>query len=104
MRPPFNKTARLCAPVHVPWPHQGCGLAPRGGVPHGDEGLVVWGGHTKMFGGEWNATSVANVRNVTGTCAGHDGCPLCVLLAAKAYPGGFPGRSTNPACNITGPR
>ena len=79
----------------------GCGLAPRSGVPSNDEGLVVWGGHTKMFGGAWNASSVAVVRNVTGTCAGHDGCPVCVLAAQHTYPQGFPGRSTNPACNIT---
>ena len=44
------------------------------------------------------------VRNVTGTCAGDDGCPLCVLTAIDGdggYPSGFPGRNVNPACNIT---
>ena len=86
---------------------EGCGLTPRRGISHGNEGLVVWGSpsaNPRLFGGAWNSSSTAVVRNVTGTCAGSDGCPLCVLTAVDGdggYPSGFPGRNVNPACNIT---
>ena len=63
-----------------------------------ENSLVDWGGPSTMFGVAWNVSSVAVVQNVTGT---RNGCPLCVLTAQHAYPGGFPGRSTNPACNMT---
>ena len=77
-------------------------------VPHGNEGLVVWGSpipnkQVGLFGGAWNSSSVAVVRNTTGTCAGDDGCPLCVFISGYLYPDGFPGSSINPTCNISLP-
>jgi hypothetical protein len=78
----------------------GCGLTPkcgsqvRPGIPSKSEGLVVFGSPTNipgLFGGAWNSSSVSVVQNTTGTCAGSDGCPTCVLTATRMYPGGFPG-------------
>lgn len=86
---------------------EGCGLTPRKGIGPGAEGLVVWGCPNKgnpAFGGAWDSSSVAVVRDVTGGCAGSDGCPLCVFEPVYAYPDGFPGRVASPACNISGPR
>ena len=93
----------------------GCGLTPRQGVEHHAEALVVWGcpnttpGPTTgpggvNFGGSWNSTSTAVVSNVTGSCAGNDGCPLCKFQPGFAYKNGFPGRVANPSCGITGPQ
>ena len=80
---------------------EGCGLTPecggtlRPGIPPGSQGLVVFGSPTNkpgLFGGAWNSSSVAIVKNVTGTCADpRAGCPTCVLLATSMYPNGFPG-------------
>jgi hypothetical protein len=86
---------------------EGCGLTPRPGIASGAEGLVVWGCPGKgnpAFGGAWNSSSVAVVRNVTGSCAGDDGCPMCKFQPVDAYEAGFPGRVASPACNITGPQ
>ena len=90
----------------------GCGLTPRPRIHSGAEALVVWGcpnptsaGHGSSdgvnFGGSWNSSSTAVVHNVTGSCAGHDGCPLCKFQPRFAYPDGFPGRVVNGACNIS---
>ena len=83
---------------------EGCGLTPRQGIAPGAEALVVWGCPNKgnpAFGGAWNSSSVAVVRNVTGSCAGHDGCPLCKFQPVYAYTHGFPGRVENAACSLT---
>lgn len=93
----------------------GCGLTPRDHVPNGSEALVVWGCPNPTpagdgastganFGGAWNSSSTAVVRNVTGTCAGYDGCPLCKFQPRFAYPNGFPGRVANSACSIAEPQ
>ena len=91
----------------------GCGLTPRPGIANHSEALVVWGcpnptnaAHNARtgvnFGGAWNRSSTAVVRNVSGSCAGYDGCPLCKFQPGFAYPMGFPGRVANAACNISG--
>jgi hypothetical protein len=92
----------------------GCGLTPRPHIHSHSEALVVWGcpnptagqnGNDGVnFGGEWNSTSTAVVRNITGSCGGHDGCPLCKFEPGFAYPGGFPGHVANSDCNVTGPQ
>jgi len=80
----------------------GCGLTPsRNNIPKGSEGLVIFGAPTltpapkgvvnELFGGAWNSSSHAIVKNVTGTCAGSSGCKTCNLLAKLMYPSGFPG-------------
>ena len=86
---------------------EGCGLTPRKSVASGAEALVVWGCPgigNPAFGGAWNSSSVAVVRNVTGSCAGSDGCPLCKFQPVSAYEDGFPGHVENFACNISGPQ
>lgn len=92
----------------------GCGLTPRPHIGHHAEALVVWGCPNPTpgppgirgvnFGGAWNSTSTAVVRNVTGTCGGNDGCPLCKFQPVFAYKNGFPGQVSNTACDITGPQ
>jgi hypothetical protein len=55
---------------------------------------VVFGSPTNvpgLFGGAWNSSSVSTVKRMTGTCAGSDGCPTCILTAKHMYPHGFPG-------------
>ena len=84
---------------------EGCGLTPRRGIGHGTEALVVLGCPNKgnlAFGGSWNKSSSVIVRNVTGSCAAQDGCPLCKFQPVYAYPDGFPGRVDSPACNVSG--
>ena len=75
-----------------------CRLTARAGVPPKSVGLVVFGSPASvtppLFGGAWNSSSVSTVQNVTGTCAGGGGCPLCAFLAGYLYKGGFPGRTT----------
>jgi hypothetical protein len=84
---------------------EGCGLTPgcegkpRPGshIPPGSEGMVIFGTINPgspvygLFGGAWNSSSVAIVKNMTGTCAGESGCPTCNLIAHQSYPEGFPG-------------
>ena len=46
---------------------EGCGLTPRRGIGHGNEGLVVWGSpsaNPRLFGGAWNSSSTAVVRQL----------------------------------------
>ena len=86
---------------------KGCGLTPRPGIGHGAEALVVFGCPNKgnpAFGGTWDTSSTVVVHNVTGSCAGQDGCPLCKFQPVYAYHDGFPGTIDNPACNISGPQ
>ena len=89
----------------------GCGLTPRPHIDNHSEGIVVWGApnptrHTTNktgvnFGGSWNSSSRAVVRNMTGSCGGTDGCPVCKFQTWYAYPHGFPGHVEGAACNVS---